>query len=74
MDGIGVKDEGVKVPATLPLALIYATALSPQLGTRSHEPGPLNHLGFGLDVSKVVSAVLDSDGSWEESEWDIVER
>ena len=67
-------DEGVTISATAVLALLKATAASSGLGIRSHEPGPLNHLGFGLDVSQVVAAVLDADGTYEESEWDMVER
>ena len=67
-------DEGVTISATSVLALLSAIAASSRLGVRSHEPGPLNHLGFGLDVSQVVAAVLDADGTCEESEWDMVER
>lgn len=52
---------------------MQAIAASPSLGVRSHEPGSLNHLGSGLDVTKVVKAVLDADGSWDESDWDIIE-
>ncbi len=74
VEGIGIQDVEVKTPATSLLALLFATARSSRLGIRSHESGSLNHLGFGLDVSNVVSAVLDADGSWEESEWDMVER
>lgn len=74
VEGIGIQDVEVKTPATSLLALLFATARSSRLGIRSHESSSLNHLGFGLDVSNVVSAVLDADGSWEESEWDMVER
>ncbi len=73
VEGIGVHDENVKVPATSVLRLMQAIAASPSLGVRSHEPGSLNHLGSGLDVTKVVKAVLDADGWWDESDWDIIE-
>ena len=74
VEGIGILDEGVKTSATAVLALLKAIATSPTLGVLSHEPGPLNHLGFGLDVWKVVSAIIVADATLEDSEWDMVDR
>ncbi|WVO24255.1 uncharacterized protein IAS62_005619 [Cryptococcus decagattii] len=56
-------------PASI-LRLIHAITQSPTLGHRSHDPGgarTLKHLGFGLDVSKLVSAILRA----EELQWDV---
>ncbi|KIR25881.1 hypothetical protein I309_05321 [Cryptococcus deuterogattii LA55] len=56
-------------PASI-LRLIHAIAQSPTLGHRSHDPGgarTLKHLGFGLDVSKLVSTILRA----EELQWDV---
>ncbi|ODN98039.1 hypothetical protein I350_07681 [Cryptococcus amylolentus CBS 6273] len=58
----------VLISATSILHLIHATALSPTLGHKSHAPGgtrQLGHLGFGLDVAKVVGTVLKAEeGKW----------
>lgn len=58
----------VLVSATSVLELIALTAESDELGVRAHEPGTSNtisHLGFGLDVSKVVATVLEAeDARW----------
>lgn len=57
---------GVLVPATSVLELLALIAESPNLGIRAHEPGTsevLKHLGFGLDVSKVVAAVLAAENA-----------
>ncbi|KAL0242204.1 hypothetical protein I308_105833 [Cryptococcus tetragattii IND107] len=56
-------------PASI-LRLIHAITQSPTLGHRSHDPGgagTLKHLGFGLDVSKLVSTILRA----EELQWDV---
>ncbi len=91
--GIGIADaseddvaEGVLVSATNVLELIALTAESSDLGVRAHEPGTtqmLRHIGFGLDVSKVVESVLAAErarwggtheGREELSEgWDMIE-
>ncbi|WVR04099.1 hypothetical protein IAU60_001098 [Kwoniella sp. DSM 27419] len=58
----------VLISATSVLELISALAASPSVGRRTHEPGTdhvLKHLGFGLDVAKVVQTVLSS----EENRW-----
>ncbi|KAL7419869.1 hypothetical protein Q5752_005785 [Cryptotrichosporon argae] len=77
------RQSSVLLPATQPLPLLAALADSPTLGHRTHEPaGPdvtVRHLGFNLDVGKLVSSVLDIEGKkWgrkeeEGSEWDLVE-
>lgn len=92
--GIGIADaseddmtEGVLVSATDVLELIALTAESSDLGVRAHEPGTtqtMRHLGFGLDVNKVVESVLEAerarwggvpDGAEELSEgWDMLEE
>ncbi|BEI80166.1 hypothetical protein CcaverHIS002_0106950 [Cutaneotrichosporon cavernicola] len=92
--GIGIADaseddvtEGVLVSATDVLELIALTAESSDLGVRAHEPGTtqtMRHLGFGLDVNKVVESVLAAerarwggvpDGTEELSEgWDMLEE
>lgn len=79
----------VLVSATSILELLALTAESDELGVRAHEPGTSNtisHLGFGLDVSKVVANVLEAeDARWgvrqgtegyeELSEgWDLLEK
>lgn len=91
--GIGIADaseedvaEGVLVSATNVLELIALTAESSDLGVRAHEPGTtqtMRHLGFGLDVNKVVESVLVAErarwggapkGREELSEgWDMLE-
>lgn len=65
----------VLIRATSLLELICAVADSPKLGEQSHEPGELRHLGFGLDVTKVVSTVLAAeDAHWGDGDdWDLVE-
>lgn len=65
------------------LNLLAQMATSPQLGRRSHEPGSgpglgLRHMGFGLDVSKVVRSVLDAEGGTDAAEggndgWDMLD-
>ena len=55
------------IPPTDILHLLILLSTSPSLGRRSHEPGSepgltLRHMGFGLDVSKVVQSVLDAEG------------
>jgi hypothetical protein len=71
-----LSSSAVIVPATSVLRLISAMSESPELGQRSHEPpGDLRHLGFSLDVTKVVAAVLATGEPQEEhSDWDLVER
>lgn len=59
---------GVLVSATNVLELIALTAESSDLGVRAHEPGTtqmMRHLGFTLDVTKVVEKVL----SLENARW-----
>ncbi|KAK8843936.1 hypothetical protein IAR55_006728 [Kwoniella newhampshirensis] len=58
----------VLVSATCILQLIHALSVSPTLGQKAHEPGGITmlpHLGFGLDVAKVVQTVLSA----EENRW-----
>ncbi|WVF66733.1 hypothetical protein IAT40_001475 [Kwoniella sp. CBS 6097] len=56
------------ISATSILELIAALAGSPGLGRKTHEPGTshvVQHLGFGLDVAKVVQSVLSAEeGRW----------
>ncbi|WVQ94346.1 hypothetical protein IAU59_001425 [Kwoniella sp. CBS 9459] len=56
------------ISATSILELIAALSVSPGLGKKTHEPGTshvLQHLGFGLDVAKVVQSVLSAEeGRW----------
>jgi hypothetical protein len=65
------------------LRLLHEISISPGLGHFSHEPGSVNtspHLLFGLDVNKVVEAVLQGEearcGGLEGEElsegWDLV--
>ncbi|WVQ77794.1 hypothetical protein IAR50_007484 [Cryptococcus sp. DSM 104548] len=57
-------DSAVLISATSILNLIHATALSPTLGHKSHAPGgvrQLLHMGFGMDVAKVVGMVLKAE-------------
>ncbi|WVQ83499.1 hypothetical protein IAT38_005640 [Cryptococcus sp. DSM 104549] len=58
----------VLISATSLLQLIDALSLSPTLGERSHDPGGvalLPHMGFGMDVAKVVQTVLGAEeGRW----------
>ncbi|KAK4690051.1 hypothetical protein P7C73_g73, partial [Tremellales sp. Uapishka_1] len=71
----------VIISATSILQLLHALGDSPSLGQRTHEPGTevLLHLGFGLDVAKVVETVLAAEQSrWglgvgEQEGWDLVE-
>ncbi|CAK9786681.1 hypothetical protein CC85DRAFT_286829 [Cutaneotrichosporon oleaginosum] len=92
--GIGIADaseedvaEGVLVSATNVLELIALTAESSDLGVRAHEPGTtqtMRHIGFGLDVNKVVESVLaaerarwggSDEGQEELSEgWDMLDE
>lgn len=79
---------GVLVSATNVLELIALTAESSDLGVRAHEPGTtqtMKHLGFTLDVAKVVEKVLSAESArWggipgaekeELSEgWDMLEK
>ncbi|WWC87581.1 uncharacterized protein L201_002471 [Kwoniella dendrophila CBS 6074] len=58
----------IKISATSVLELIAAIANAPLLGQKTHEPGTrsvVRHLGFGLDVAKVVRSVLSA----EENRW-----
>lgn len=55
---------GVLVQPTAVLELISLLAESPTLGCRAHAPGTsdvLRHMGFGLDVKKVVATVLAAE-------------
>lgn len=64
-----VTENALISPASV-LRLIHAITQSPTLGHRSHDPGgarSLKHLGFGLDVSKLVSTILRA----EELQWDL---
>ncbi|OXB33524.1 hypothetical protein J007_06808 [Cryptococcus neoformans] len=64
-----VTENALISPASV-LRLIHAITQSPTLGHRSHDPGgarTLKHLGFGLDVSKLVSTILRA----EELQWDL---
>jgi hypothetical protein len=75
VEGIGIEEETgarVRVPATSVLRLLAELARSDRLGSRSHEPGTnlLNHLGYSLDVGKVLEAVI---GPEDDQGWDIVE-
>lgn len=74
VEGIGVAtDEGdVRIPATSILQLLEESTQAIHLGERSHEPGTtlVRHLGFSLDVLRVVEAVL---GPEDDSGWDIVD-
>nr|XP_031859084.1 uncharacterized protein CI109_005434 [Kwoniella shandongensis]KAA5526156.1 hypothetical protein CI109_005434 [Kwoniella shandongensis] len=77
----------VLISATSILELIHALSVSPTLGQKAHEPGAitmLKHLGFGLDVAKVVQIVLTAeenrwgtktaDGPGDQSEgWDLLD-
>ncbi|WVN90517.1 uncharacterized protein L203_105753 [Cryptococcus depauperatus CBS 7841] len=52
------------ISPTSVLQLIHAITLSPTLGHKSHSPGGrfiLKHVGFGLDVAKVVHTVLKAE-------------
>lgn len=89
VQGIGVSHDesdsddlslpGVAIPATSILALLNSITKSPALGQRSHEPGGilLRHLGFGLDVTKVVNFILQAEevrwGDGVSEGWDLVE-
>lgn len=70
---VSAKSSATETPLISPasiLRLIHAIAQSPTLGHRSHDPGgarTLKHLGFGLDVSKLVSTILRA----EELQWDV---
>ncbi|WVW79679.1 hypothetical protein I302_101648 [Kwoniella bestiolae CBS 10118] len=62
--------DSVLISTTSILEMIAALSTSPDLGRRTHEPGTnhvLRHLGFGLDVAKVVQSVLSS----EEKRWGV---
>ncbi|RXK35678.1 hypothetical protein M231_07051 [Tremella mesenterica] len=68
----------ILIPATNILQLIHELADSPQLGLKSHEPGTvqMRHLGFGLDVSRVVRSVLRSEERYSghlSEGWDMVD-
>lgn len=55
---------GVLLQPTAVLELISLLAESPTLGCRAHAPGTsdvLRHMGFGLDVKKVVATVLAAE-------------
>ncbi|WRT65389.1 uncharacterized protein IL334_002332 [Kwoniella shivajii] len=59
-----VNPDSVLISATSILELIAAVAISPELGHKAHEPGTsrsVRHLGFGLDVAKVIQSVLSAD-------------
>ncbi|OCF34530.1 hypothetical protein I317_03632 [Kwoniella heveanensis CBS 569] len=61
------------ISVTSILELIAALSVSSGLGRKTHEPGTnqvLQHLGFGLDVAKVVQSVLTA----EESRWGTKKR
>ncbi|OCF78373.1 hypothetical protein I204_00313 [Kwoniella mangroviensis CBS 8886] len=65
-----INPDSILISATSILELIAAISSSPDLGRRTHEPGTshvLRHLGFGLDVAKVVQSVLSS----EENRWGV---
>lgn len=71
------------IPPTDILNLLSLISTSSSLGRRSHEPGSgpgltLRHMGFGLDVSKVVQSVLDAEGGDGLDEvgegWDMLEH
>lgn len=74
VEGIGVDSDEVKIPATSPLELLRAMASLPVV--RSHAPGveTLRHLGFGLDVNRVIQTIHHAeDTKWEEG-WQIVDE
>ncbi|ORX36443.1 UV radiation resistance protein and autophagy-related subunit 14-domain-containing protein [Kockovaella imperatae] len=81
VQGIGIPDDSidsVQIPVTSLVRLLRTTADSPSLGHRAHEPGTafLPHLGFGLDVSRVVawtSVTESADDGEQTDEWDVVE-
>lgn len=61
---------GPLVAPTSILELISLIAVSPTLGLRAHEPGTsdtLRHMGFGLDVKRVVRAVFKA----EKAQWGV---
>ncbi|WVQ63044.1 uncharacterized protein L199_001195 [Kwoniella botswanensis] len=65
-----INPDSILISATSILELIAAMSSSHDLGRRTHEPGTshvLRHLGFGLDVAKVVQSVLSS----EENRWGV---
>lgn len=75
VEGIGVSSGGednVRIPATSLLRILDEMTREVGLGTRSHEPGTalVRHLGFSLDVVKVVEAIHGPD---DEQGWDIVD-
>ena len=75
MDGEQSRNR-IRIPATAVLQLVEALVTSPSMGMRSHEPGTamLGHLGFSLDVHKVVASVLDVEKDEEpHEEWDMVD-
>ena len=75
-----MRSSSILIPASSVLQLLYALARSKNLGIRSHEPGtgPLYHLGFSLDVRRVVIASLGSefggmDAAEPSEDWDMVD-
>nr|XP_019012363.1 uncharacterized protein I206_03210 [Kwoniella pini CBS 10737]OCF51144.1 hypothetical protein I206_03210 [Kwoniella pini CBS 10737] len=63
-----VNPNTILISATSILELIHSLSVSPGLGQRAHEPGTnkvVRHLGFGLDVAKVVQNVISA----EEHRW-----
>jgi hypothetical protein len=77
VEGIGVRGEGVEdndvlISATEPLRLLKALGESERLGERFHGPGgSLRHLGFSLDVTRVVGALVADEADLGE-DWDMV--